>query len=568
MSNVIPSRFALAAFFFGLSVACSSSDGPTADGPGEPASETGGSESLGNTGGASSGGTSVGGGAPTGGLDGGGGVPGGGGAVDSASGGADVGGSGGDSATGGALSVDCSGISSAGFQLCTSDDGTCSAIYEGGEGCEVVCGAAGLTCVAAYENVDAACAADDALPATTCDSGHQSDFCVCGGPQVPPVGTGGSDGAGGAVGTGGMDATGGAPPVINPSAGVDGWASVASQGLTTTTGGGELAPVDVTTCDALATAVSGDTPRVIRIPAGTVLDCGVPGTTSACELQCSAAAASPVFWRIPVGDQTCTTLADFNGDGTLEVPAGQLVSKNTKDRGISIGSNKTIFGGGTGASIFGVSFSIQDVSNVIVRNLTIGEINPDLIEAGDGLTINTSHHVWIDHCEFSMISDGYFDIRYDSSHVTLSYNHIVGQNEFICSGQHNFISLVDAAPGVTFHHNYFDHPGGRNPKVGGTSLAHLYNNYYEGVSYFCANSGTGSQVLVENNHYEDSSRPHWKDGGLIEATGNVYTGSTSATYRDGGDSVFTPPYDYTLDAAGSLNTSVPASAGPRASLGF
>lgn len=382
-------------------------------------------------------------------------------------------------------------------------------------------------------------------------------------------GAGGSslEGSGGSTGSGGADASGGATANA-PSSGVDGFASVAAQGLTTTTGGGSLTPVDVTTCDALAAAVSGDEPRVVRIPEGTVLDCGEPGTTSACQIQCSAAAATPVFWRIPVGDQTCTTLADFNGDGSLEVPAGTLVTKNTSDRGISIGSNKTVYGSGAGASILGVSFSIEDASNVIVRNLRIGEINPDLIEAGDGLSINTSHHIWIDHCEFSMISDGYFDIRYDSSHVTLSYNHIVGQNEFICGGQHNFVSLVDNAPGVTFHHNYFDHPGGRNPKVGGTSQAHLYNNYYEGVSYFCSNSGAGSQVLVENNHFADSNRPHWKDGGLIEATGNVYTGTTSATYRDGGDDVFTPPYDYDLDPAAALSVSVPENAGPKSGLGF
>ncbi len=109
-------------------------------------------------------------------------------------------GSGAGSSTGGepAVPVDCSGITGAGYELCTSSDTTCETVYTEGEGCSAVCEAAGLVCSGGLENVDAACAADETLPALPCDSGHQSDYCICV-----------ADEGGGAGGTGGMDGAGG-----------------------------------------------------------------------------------------------------------------------------------------------------------------------------------------------------------------------------------------------------------------------------------------------------------------------------------------------------------------------
>lgn len=160
----------------------------TTGGTSDPGSGTGGS--VGGSTFATGGSTSPSGGATTGGL---------------------AEGTGGDvtSNTGGATTspVDCSGITSVGYELCASSAATCTAVFTDSSGCDAVCAAAGLTCESAYENADTACAADDTLPAVACNSGHQSDFCVCGG---TPVGTGGAPGSGGAVGSGGADGTGGA----------------------------------------------------------------------------------------------------------------------------------------------------------------------------------------------------------------------------------------------------------------------------------------------------------------------------------------------------------------------
>ncbi|MGC4066432.1 MAG: hypothetical protein QM784_17730 [Polyangiaceae bacterium] len=183
------------------------------------------------------------------------------------------------------------------------------------------------------------------------------------------------------------------------------------------------------------------------------------------------------------------------------------------------------------------------------------------MEAGDGLTINTARHVWVGHCKFSMFSDGHFDIRYGSSAVTVSNNHIGGSNAYVCGGQHNFVSLVSGSQ-ATFHDNYFDHVGGRNPKMTDSATVYLDDNDYESVSYFCTASNSSSQVLVENDYFYNSNYPHWVEGGALKATGNVYAGTTSATHLDSSGSVFTPPYSYTLESASALNTTVPSKAGP------
>ncbi|KAJ4357752.1 uncharacterized protein N0V89_002328 [Didymosphaeria variabile] len=62
---------------------------------------------------------------------------------------------------------------------------------------------------------------------------------------------------------------------------------------------------------------------------------------------------------------------------------------------LSIGPDKSLIGTGTGANILSNGFNIKSVSNVIIRNLGIrGDIG------NDGITIQNSTRVWIDHNEF------------------------------------------------------------------------------------------------------------------------------------------------------------------------
>jgi len=84
-------------------------------------------------------------------------------------------------------SVDCAAIADAAedWELCLDGGSYCEAVFTDAAGCSAVCARAGLECTGAYENIDDVCAPDLTRDPVDCNSGHQSDFCVCGGDWTP-----------------------------------------------------------------------------------------------------------------------------------------------------------------------------------------------------------------------------------------------------------------------------------------------------------------------------------------------------------------------------------------------
>jgi pectate lyase len=347
------------------------------------------------------------------------------------------------------------------------------------------------------------------------------------------------------------------------TAGLIGFAAQAgNDGLATTTGGGNASLVTVTRCDELVSALSNSNPSVVRIPENTVIDCRTtPRTQQACEIHCPDYSDDPnkLFYRIPVGDQTCMELgSESNND---------LVNRTRDERVIRVKSNKTLEGIGPNVKLIGANLYLQDVRNIIIRNLTIENINPGLIEAGDGISMNRTSHVWLDHLRFNLISDGHIDM-YDSNNVTLSWNQFKGENEAVCGGKHHYTQLISNSQ-VTLHHNDWRNISGRNPKIdGAASRVHLFNNFWKNVTYFSIGVGSGAQAKVEGNYFENAAKPHWDTGnGLIDAdrASNRYTGiSASDPDRDTGSTVFGDInlYRYSLDSVNNVPGIVNQSAGP------
>ncbi|MEZ4475445.1 MAG: hypothetical protein R3F60_32555 [bacterium] len=85
-----------------------------------------------------------------------------------------------------APAIDCTPIAAAGHTVCAATPTGCEAVFDDRSGCTAVCARAGLACAGAFEDVPDACAPDEARPPVACDSGHQSDYCVCAGPAVDP----------------------------------------------------------------------------------------------------------------------------------------------------------------------------------------------------------------------------------------------------------------------------------------------------------------------------------------------------------------------------------------------
>src|SRR5699024_5720009 len=84
--------------------------------------------------------------------------------------------------------------------------------------------------------------------------------------------------------------------------------------------------------------------------------------------------------------------------GTIELPLGQM---------LDISADTSVLGMGRDAEIVGGGLRLLEVSNVVIRNLTFrdsfvpGDWDGDFDDDdNDGIRVDTSSHVWIDHCEF------------------------------------------------------------------------------------------------------------------------------------------------------------------------
>lgn len=352
---------------------------------------------------------------------------------------------------------------------------------------------------------------------------------------------------------------GGSTPA--PSSDLIGFAAQSgSDGYSTTTGGGNTSPTVVTTCSALNSALNSNSTAVVQIPDNTTIDCRTAArNVSACRINCPSYLddTSKLFYRVPVSGQSCTELG---------ATYPWTVTRTRNDTVIYVKSNKTLEGLGANSKVLGANFYLQNVQNVIIRNLAIEDVNPALIEAGDGITLRNTSHIWLDHILFRLISDGHIDM-YDSSNVTMSWNRFDGSNPDVCGGEHHYTQLVQDSQ-ATLHHNAYLNVYGRNPKVGGAaSRVHIFNNFYKNIDYFAIGVGEYGQALVEGNYFENAAKPHWDSGnGYIQASNNEYRGiSSSDPDRDSNASVFgdVNMYPYSVDAPLDIPNLVNDNAGPR-----
>lgn len=314
-----------------------------------------------------------------------------------------------------------------------------------------------------------------------------------------------------------------------------------------TTGGGDAVPVLVSDVDSLLAALAvPDQPAVILLPEG-VLQVARPSdetTRIACPETCPTEPDKQVF-PLQQADMECATTTDVL----------------RAEHSVPIGSNKTLVGLGRGAQLRGARLAIEERSNVIVRNLAITDVNPDLIEAGDGISINSSSNVWVDHCTFKWISDGFIDTQ-QSSGLSFSWLRNEGVNPAACNDRHPRANeLIDSS--ATFHHCFWNHVFERAPLVNdAASRVHLFNNLVSDDAGYAVGSGCGAQVLVEASLFEAVAAPTDRrvcvDGedivGLIDATNANETDGDTGPHRLRGadadvpsDAVFTPPYEYTVE---------------------
>lgn len=300
-------------------------------------------------------------------------------------------------------------------------------------------------------------------------------------------------------------------------------------------------------------------------------------------------------------------LREKNKDKTPAI--AWLSGKFTKDDGRASSSPWFDIKRTSNLSIYGVNdfvmehvgFFLNEAENIVIRNIYIKMPKAD--NGADGISMQESSRVWVDHCTFESINqtkdyeDGSCDITHATKQVTVSWNHFI-KTQKSCLVGHSDGASADVAITATFHHNYFDLSSSRHPRVR-YGTVHVYNNYFNQVSTYGVGSAYGAKVLVEDNSFKGvvlptdiCTFPAKKDGsswvsnltgkvaGYLYERGNEFTDkpanardpypftnveykayngeklATPMTYDD-----FKPAYNYVVDAAAQIATIVPSGAG-------
>jgi hypothetical protein len=347
-----------------------------------------------------------------------------------------------------------------------------------------------------------------------------------------------------------------------------------------TTGGAGGTVVVAKTLAEIKTALQSTTATTILVPEGTY-DLRTTRTEykdqsayNWCTRSCNG-----------LGVNTTKTYYRVTFDGTCGTGESVASSIERWDTWIPIKPNKSVIGMGRGANLRGVSIAMrgnESASNGIFRNLAIYDVNPHLIEAGDGLTTDNTSKFWADHISYKWISDG-MDIggSTGTTEATVSWMEYDGSNDQNCYGNDPYVALVEDAE-LTYANNYWRNTSGRVPKVSADYRAtkvHMYNNYVDSNTFFVVGAhGTSSykaEVLLENNYLKNAKGyPTMKEPyGYINSTGNSWAGTTGthqlvdasgnrSASVEPTDNVFTPAYAYAkrtvanLPSENMLNTGV------------
>ncbi|WP_367324982.1 polysaccharide lyase family 1 protein [Streptomyces sp. HUAS ZL42] len=286
-----------------------------------------------------------------------------------------------------------------------------------------------------------------------------------------------------------------------------------------------------------------------------------------------AAESSPVGFGAGTtggGSATAVTVSNLSafksavtGNTAKVVKVNGLISLSGQ---VDIGSNTTVLGVGSSSGFTGGGLRLKNVTNVVIRNLNISKP----LAPSDGITVQASTKVWVDHNSFSAdrdhdkdYYDGLLDINHGSDYVTVSWNtfkdHFKGS---LVGHSDNNASEDTGHLRVTYHHNHFSNVYSRIPSLR-FGTGHFYDNYVVGADTAC-HSRMGAQMLVENNVFRDTkvavttNRSSDVDG-YANLRGNDLGGAATEISRVG---TFTsPPYGYTAEPASSVVASVTSGAG-------
>ena len=351
-----------------------------------------------------------------------------------------------------------------------------------------------------------------------------------------------------------------------------------------TTGGSDGEIVIAKDSASIRKALQAKGAKTILVPEGTydfrifknaVTDANARGWTW-CKGTCGAndKNSGNTFYRISFTKNSCSGLSEN------VTPVSESENLRSWNNWITTSADKSLIGMGRGANLRGAAInprSYENGHNNIYRNLALYDVNPHLVEAGDGLSVdgesnNPVKNFWADHISYKWISDG-FDIG-GVSGATVSYLDYDGSSEYNCWGYDPYMALVQDAE-LTYANVYWHGTYGRVPKAGGNSRVHLYNNYtsynyWTGAAVSGDNASSFTQMLYENSYLEQMNFHIVDVGayGYLNFTGNTVKNSKGCYYVNGSctssapsANVFTPAYSYEKRNVATLPSELPKLAG-------
>jgi pectate lyase len=310
----------------------------------------------------------------------------------------------------------------------------------------------------------------------------------------------------------------------------DGWAALGAG----TTGGASAAADHIAVVSnrqqLLAALGSGGAARIVLVR-GTI-DVGVDDSGQ--PLTCASYAAPDYSLEAYLQAYDPATWGKVKPSGALENARAASQRNQGARIKIKVSSNTTLIGLGPDAQIVGANLIIDQVDNVIVRNITFEspvdcfpQWDPTDGSAGnwnsqyDSISLTAATHVWVNHCAFTdgrfpdsqnptyfgrpyQVHDGELDITKGSDLVTASWNHFREHDKTMLIGSTDSPTYDVGKLRVTLHHNLFDGIIQRAPRVR-FGQVHLYNNLYEidPAEYeYSIGVGYQSQTVAQNNYFE------------------------------------------------------------------
>jgi pectate lyase len=234
---------------------------------------------------------------------------------------------------------------------------------------------------------------------------------------------------------------------------------------------------------------------------------------------------------------------------------------------IPVTANKSFIGTGAGAELVNAGFKLINVSNVIFRNFTVRDAyipgdwdgkSPQ--NDRDGIQMDTTHHVWVDHMKFQRMGDGLIDTRKDSDYITYSWNVFADNNKALGVGW-----TANAVTRMTIHHNWIRNTTQRNFSLDNTAAAHVYNNYLQDIGQYGMMGRNAAKLVVEANNFSTVQDPIVAKDPATEVLNrdNIFNGTRGR--KDNVGTAFDPAqnYAYQKDDAARVPEIVAAGAGPR-----